>query len=168
MWWRFSIAILAILLFAAPAMADMPFSIGAASVGYGLKGADQGEYYTHYWGGLRGYKASDITGLYVTYQNLGQNAGTDGHGVKTMLISGAKKIPDLYLMADVGVAFGLAENSDSTYTAAFTIGGGLIYRLAEYIGPYLYVSAYDSGPRFQSAVYFGLALIDLHAIAKKE
>ena len=162
------IAVCAALCIAAPAIAEMPLSIGAGSVGYGLTGPDKGEYYTHYWGGLKGYTASEHTASYVTYQHLGRNGGVDGDGVKALLISGTPKLPGFYLLTDIGVAFALAEDADGSYTAAFSVGGGIAYALTEYISPFVYLSAYDEGPRFTSSVHFGLAITDIQKMVTKK
>ena len=116
---------LALLPGLAMAQNVLPLSIGAASVGYGATSTDRGEFFTNYWGGLRTLNVSPYTAVYTCYQHLGQNGGWAGDGVKVMLVSGSEKFKALKLVSDLGVAWNLAANEDSTKAAAFTVGGGI-------------------------------------------
>lgn len=159
-------AVLALAL-AVPAMAQMPLTIGAGSTGYGATATDKGEHFTNYWAGLRAHEVSEWTAVYLTYQNVGMTGGANGHGLKALLISGSPKNSWLFLMADLGVAFDLAEQADGTSTAALTAGGGFAAKITEYISPFVYASTYDAGDRFSWAIHFGMAVTNIKKIVKK-
>lgn len=147
--------------------AQMPLTIGAGSTGYGVTAMDKGEHFTNYWAGARGYEVSEYTAIYATYQHVGQTGGNGGHGLKALLVSGSPKTSWLYLMADLGVAFNLAENTDGSEAAAFTAGGGVAAAVTEYISPFVYVSTYDAGPNFSWAIHFGFAITDIQKIVRR-
>lgn len=160
------IALLVTLGLTSTAKAGMPLTIGAGSAGYGATATDKGAFFTHWWAGLNVLPVTDYTSVYACYQNIGQNGGLNSDGVKVVLISGsADRVKGFYLMADLGVAMDLAANADGETVAAFTTGGGAALALTEFISPFIYASAYDSGARFKWAVHCGLAITDIQKIA---
>ncbi len=161
---------IALLIVALPVTAlagEMPLTIGAASAGYGATAMDKGQHFTNYWAGLKTKELSSLTAIYTTYQHVGMNGGIAGNGIKALLVSGSEKIPWLELMFDLGVAFGAAEEADGSETAAFTVGGGAAFSITEYIAPFVYISAYDTGPRFSKSIQFGMAVVGIESLLKK-
>ena len=167
---QFALALLAVSAISfgdiSTARAGMPTTIGAGSVGYGATVKDQGDLFTHWWAGLNVLPVSEHTAIYGCYQRVGKNGGNGGDGAKLVLISGSQDgLKGLYLIADLGIAFNLAEDADGSEVAAFTTGGGAALALTEYISPFIYASAYDAGERFTWAVHCGLAVTDIQKLA---
>ncbi len=124
--------------------AVLPWTIGGGSTGYGASAMDKGAHFNSYWAGLRAKHMTEKSALYGMYQHVAVDGGVSADGAKLMLISGSEKVPWLYLMADVGFAFSLAENADGSMTAGLTSGGGFAVTLSEMLAPFVYASAIDT------------------------
>lgn len=159
------IAIALLSLMPVIAQAEMPLTLAGSSVGYGIQDPDAGELFTAFWGGVRLKTVSEHTAIYTCYQHIGMNGGKTGDGTKMLIVSGSEKAPWLYLFTEVGWATSIASETEGGDTAGMTAGGGAALQFTEHVAPFVYFSAYDSGPRFAWSMHTGLVVSNLQQIA---
>lgn len=159
---KYALALLAVLLLAAPVTAAVIETNAGAMVGHGM-GDPAAEAFNVVWIGpvVKSWNDGDTKLSTIFRWGLFQEADVDGIGSKVILSDlmwkSADGIRKISMLFDVGFMDKYREKTGGGREVAPTVGGGLSLQLTKVIAAQGYVEGFHAGPEWKAVGYLGLS-----------